>query len=133
MFTLFLPFCGIRADVIISEIHYHPSSEDPREEFVEIWNTDAVARDVGGWRLGGGVEFAFPAGTSIAAGGFVVVAADAATFSAKHPGVANFVGGWSGRLSSSADTIRLRNSADVVVAEVSWFSPEKVDALSAAI
>ena len=117
---LFLPFCGMRADVIISEIHYHPSSEDPREEFIEIWNTDAVTRDVGGWRLSGGVELAFPAGTSIAAGGFVVVAADAATFSAKHPGVANFVGGWSGRLSNSADTVRLRNSADVVVAEVSY-------------
>lgn len=87
---------------------------------MELWNTDAVARDLGGWRLSGGVEINFPAGTIIPAGGFLAVAADGSTFSAKHPGVPNFVSGWSGRLSNSTDTVRLRDAADLVVAEVTY-------------
>ena len=76
------------AQVIISEIHYHPVEEpvfladgtpaldltDDVHEFVEIQNLGASAVNIGGWELSNGLEFTFPANTMIPAGGFRVVA-----------------------------------------------------------
>jgi hypothetical protein len=98
------PLC---ADIVISEIHYHPASEQVADEFIELSNTGAAAVDLGGWAFTSGVGFTFPPGTVIPAGGRLVVAADEAAFAAKHPEVTNHVGGWSGRLSNSSNEITL--------------------------
>lgn len=42
-----IPSAG--ADVVISEIHYHPASEDIREDFIELLNTRTGAVDLTGW------------------------------------------------------------------------------------
>ncbi len=100
------------ADVVISEIMYHPSSENVAEEFIELHNTGLSAADLSGWQFSSGVAFTFPNGTSIAAGGYLVVAADPATFHAKYPAVANYVAstGWTGRLSNSANKVTLADA-----------------------
>src|SRR5687767_13801699 len=65
------------ADVILSEIHYHPPASDSRGvEFVELHNTTGVPVALGGWRRDGGIRFTVPAGFILAAGGRVVVAGD---------------------------------------------------------
>ena len=80
-----------RADVVINELMYHPSSENPAEEYIELFNNGAAAVDVSGWQFTSGVAFTIPPTPSIAPGGYLVVAANAAAFSAKYPGVTNVV------------------------------------------
>ncbi len=99
-----------RADVVISEIMYHPQSENPLEEYIELHNPDATAAPIGGWQFTSGVSFTVPGGTTIPAGGYLVVAANAAAFSAKYPTVTNYVAGWVGQLSNSSNQITLKDA-----------------------
>lgn len=108
-----------RADVVINEIMYHPASENAGEEFIELHNTGLTSVNLEGWRFTSGVAFTFP-NLALPAGGYVVVVADAATFSAKYPRVKNFVAGWTGRLSNSSDAIVLRNNLGSKIDEVEY-------------
>jgi hypothetical protein len=67
-------------DVIISELHYNPVDPDGSGplvadtfEFIELYNRSISAVDVTNWRLEGGVQFTFAAGTLISPGETVVV------------------------------------------------------------
>lgn len=106
-----LPWLAFAGDIRIHEIFYHPASELDREEWIELANTGNHAVDVSGWRFTEGVRFAIPAGTSIAPGDFLVVAADVASFRSLHPGITNLVGGWDGILSNSGQELRLVDAA----------------------
>jgi hypothetical protein len=99
------------ADVVITEIMFHPLGESPAEEFIEIYNRGANSVDLSDWQFADGVSFTFPAGTTITAGSYLAVAANVATFNAQHPGVANVVGGWTGELSNTGESIDLRDAA----------------------
>ncbi len=92
--------------IAISEIMYHPSSDNSLEEYIEIHNRGSQTVSLVGWQLDRGADFTFP-DVSLNAGQYLVVAADIAAFSAKYPGVSNVVGGWSGRLSNQSDRIDL--------------------------
>ena len=92
--------------VVISEIMYHPASENVLEEYIELFNRGAAAVDLTGWRFSSGVQFTFP-NLTIAPGGYLVVAADLPTFRAKYPTVSNVVGGWTGNLSNTREDIDL--------------------------
>ncbi len=113
-----------------------PSGVDEDDlEFIELYNRtdvtvpldwfDANGNGVPGigetapWRLQGGVEFDFPTGASIAPGGTLLIVdfqltntdklndfMDAYDLSGLIPGV-HILGGWSGQLSNSGETIRL--------------------------
>ncbi|MBL9210924.1 MAG: lamin tail domain-containing protein [Opitutaceae bacterium] len=118
LLALVLPGLG-RADVVINEIMYHPSSERTTEEFIELHNTGPAAVNLAGWRLASGVTFTFP-DVSLPAGGYLVVAADRAAFTAKYPSVTNFVAGWTGQLSNAANAIVLTDPRGVIVDEVEY-------------
>ncbi len=75
---------------IISEIDYNPGSPNDDREFVEIGNPTAGVVDISGWELQGDVSFVFPAGTSIPAGGAIVVV----HFDPTHPNNASIVAGF---------------------------------------
>ncbi len=109
-----------RAEVMLSEIMYHPPSELTTEEWVELYNPAGVAVDLSGWKFTNGVAFTFPNGTTIAAGGYLVVAANSAVFHADYPSVANYVGGWTGQLSNSANRIELDDNLGLKRDEVSY-------------
>jgi hypothetical protein len=77
---------NVITDVIFNEIMYNPhnsKSEDQklREEFIELFNRGGQPVDLGGWRIDG-VDLTFPAGTTIAAGAYLVVAHDVASIRA---------------------------------------------------
>src|SRR5262245_49232321 len=80
--------------VIINEIMYHPASQDPREEYIELFNAGATNVDLTGWSISGGVDFLFPNSTTLNAGRYLVVAAHRQAFGNKYPGVTNVVGSW---------------------------------------
>ena len=60
-------------DVTMSEVHYAPLDPDGDRrrfrandfEFIELYNRSDRTVDLTGWRLAGGVEYQFPAGTGI--------------------------------------------------------------------
>jgi len=96
-------------DVVIHEIMYHPITEDGNDEYVELHNRGVATADVGGWRVRGGISFNLPAGTTIAAGGYLVIAADAARLRANYAGLtaANCLGDFSGALADGGERIAL--------------------------
>ena len=111
---------GVSAEVVISEIQYHPASELVAEEFIELHNTGAGPVNLSGWAFTSGITFTFSPSTTLAAGGRLVVAADSAAFTAKYPAVTNFVAGWTGRLSNSSNRITLRDAAGNKIDEVDY-------------
>ena len=62
--------------VVINEVMFNPPSDHRSGEYIELFNRDTEAIDLSGWRFVDGVNFAFPSGASIAAGGYLVIAAD---------------------------------------------------------
>ncbi|MBI4604077.1 MAG: lamin tail domain-containing protein [Planctomycetes bacterium] len=75
----------VEQDLVLNEIHYNPKisladrgwAPDPdtsRGELVEVFNRSARTIALDGFRLSSGFNYAFPPGSSIAPGGFLVVA-----------------------------------------------------------
>lgn len=136
-------FCAdAKAQVIFNEIHYHPVERpafntagnavfqgtttladfsDDVHEFVELNNPSGEAIDLSGWRITGGVEFTFPSGTSIPAGGFLVVAKNPERIQSVY-GISGVLGPYTGKLSNSGDTLRLVTPTNVVSDSVSYQS-----------
>ena len=94
------------------------------EEWVELYNRGASLIDLGGWSLGGGIDFDFPAGTTIAAGDYLVVAKEPAELAAKFPGV-TIIGDYSERLGNGGDTIVLEDANGNPADEVTYFDRGK--------
>ncbi|MEY4200115.1 MAG: Inner spore coat protein, partial [Verrucomicrobiota bacterium] len=109
---IFIASVASRAEVVVNEIMYHPASINVLEEWIELFNRGTSQVNMSGWRFTDGVQFTIPDGTTIPGGGFVVVAANAATFRDRHPDLANFVGGWERTLGDDGDVIRLENGAE---------------------
>jgi len=100
--------------IVINEIMYHPTSEQVADEWVELRNRSGSSVNLTGWRLNRAVEFVLP-NVNIPAGGYLVVAANVAAFNSRYPGVANVVGGWTGRLSNSRDEVELEDASGTQV------------------
>ncbi len=99
---------GIEPSVVkINEIMYHPASNNDLEEYIELYNSGVGPMDLTGWKFDKGVDFTFPAVT-IPAGGYLVVAANVASFNAAYGSVPLIVGGWVGTLANAGQTIRLQ-------------------------
>ena len=93
---------------IFNEIHAAPVDKTLRQEFVEIVSVSGTALDLSGWRITGGISYTFPAGTSLPPGAMLVVAQDPTVLAAKFAGVAA-LGPYTGRLSTSGDSVVLRD------------------------
>ncbi|MDG2122384.1 MAG: lamin tail domain-containing protein, partial [Verrucomicrobiales bacterium] len=90
-----------------------------REEWIELYNRGATAVELGGWELERGVRWEFPAGTSIGAGGYLVVARDAEAFAADYPGVP-VVGDFDGTLGNGGDLVVLLDEKGNPADEVAY-------------
>lgn len=106
-------------NVVINEIHYDPTPAAATLEFVELFNPGAQPVDLTGWRLEGGVDYNFPAGTTLSPRGFLVVALDAATVRAVY-GASAVLGPFQGRLSNEGDRLTLRNARAQVIDRVEY-------------
>jgi len=115
---------GPISDVMISEIMYHPV--DPNEEYVELFNPTAQAVALSGdvaWRLNGAVDYNFPIGISIPAGGrLVIVGFDPAVETSRLAGFIKaygatsltpgmqILGPWQGNLSNRGERLGLERT-----------------------
>src|SRR5687768_12984959 len=88
----------VEAQVVINEIMYRPTPttiypENTELEFIELHNPTGTAVEVGGWALTSGTSFTFPAGASIPAGGYKVIAANPSALEAAF-GITGVSGPW---------------------------------------
>ena len=102
---------AVDTTTVFNEVMYHPPGA-AETEWIELRNEMAVNMDLTGWRITGGVNFTFPANTTIPAGGHVVVAANLGAL----PGV-GALGPWTGALDNGSETIELKNAIGRVMDE----------------
>src|SRR5205823_2035446 len=110
-----------RADsvVVFNEIMYHPATNEPVLEWIELYDQNSVDVDLSGWQIAGGISYVFPDGTVIHARGYLVVAISPATLMART-GQTNVVGPFSGRLSNNGDRLELRDQNNRLMDAVSY-------------
>src|ERR1044072_5814116 len=94
--------------VVFNEIMYHPATNEPALEWVELYNQMSVDVDLSGWRIAEAIDYTFPNRTVIRAGSYVVVAISPASLMAVT-GLTNVLGPFSGRLSNSGEKLELRD------------------------
>ncbi|MCL5096073.1 MAG: lamin tail domain-containing protein, partial [Candidatus Omnitrophica bacterium] len=96
-------------DVVINEIMYHPISENSDDEYIELYNQGTNAVDLGLWKLTGGIQFTFAAGTVIPARGYKILARNATRLFAQYPNLnpGNTVGDFKGALSNRGEHLTL--------------------------
>ena len=110
------------AQIAISEIMYHPASENPQEQWFELQNTSGLDVALTGWKIRTGVTYDFPSDTVIPANGALVVAADAAAFALANPAVSNVVGGWTGKLAREGEHLAVTDAYGNTMADVTFAS-----------
>lgn len=109
----------------IGTVEFNPPSYNQDEEYIELVNNNSYAVDVSGWRIGGGVEFTFQAGTVIPADTSLYVSPDVVAF--RHRAVSPkgreghfVVGNYKGHLSSWGETLTLTDPVNRVVDSVTY-------------
>ena len=132
--------------VVISEIMYHPASTNvggnTRDEFIEIFNPVDTVADLwtvaGTWRVAGGISYAFPANTSLAAGeGILLVSFDPLDTTTRDEflaaygltnGQVQLFGPYTAVLSDRGERVALERpqSADIAGGPVSWVIVDEV-------
>lgn len=97
------------SEIVINEIMFAPISRQDDDEFIELHNRTTAPVDLTGWSFSDGVDFRFPAGTTLPGGGYVVVTRDRQRFLTNYPAVpAQLVlGNFSGALANSGERIAL--------------------------
>ncbi len=105
--------------VVINEIMFAPLSGDADDQFVEIYNRGGTPANIGGWRFTAGIDFTFPPGWTIPAGGYCVVAKNASRLMTNYTGLntANLLGNFSGKLSKGGERLALSMPDFVVTAD----------------
>ncbi len=129
-FAVMLAVSGLAtANVVVNEIMFNPSAalgDDNLYEWVEIFNNGSTPVDISGWimtDLDTGSGCIVPAGTTIAANGYLVFARNGADFVAHYgsgvPLVA-WTGSWGSGLSNDADDVVLMSSDSTVIDQVPY-------------
>jgi hypothetical protein len=134
--------------VVISEISYHPvdgqgGSDNQFDEFIELANISGAqvplydpANAANTWRLRSAVDFDFPSGVTLAAGGRVIVVSFNPTntalldeFRARWNVGANvsFYGPYDGKLDNSGESVRLYRPDTPEGIEVPYILVDQVD------
>ncbi|MEO5915177.1 MAG: lamin tail domain-containing protein [Luteolibacter sp.] len=103
---------------VINEFHYKPADKTSLEEFIELHNPGDTAIDLSGWSLASAVTYTFPSGTTLAAGGYRVIAENPAVLLAKFGVTA--LGPWTGKLSSAGEKIELRDVSGTIRDSVTY-------------
>ena len=94
------------SEVVINEIMYHAAI--PGAEFLELHNrSTATAVDVSGWKVNG-LDFTFPNGAAIPAGGFAIIAADRLVFGQTYGFGIPVAGTFAGSFDQGGETLTLR-------------------------
>ena len=106
--------------IVITEIMAKPPSGHEAGEFIELYNQSAASISLGGWAFTDGVSFSFPAGTTLAAGAWLVLAKDPAWMTANYPALTVITGPFKGTLRSNGEKIRLEDGRGNLADQVDY-------------
>lgn len=123
---------SMASSVVINEIMYDPPAgqKEPDNEWIELYNTQDTAIDIGGWTIrdrltSSGHIYTIPTGTSISANGYLVLARNATAFNSKYGFNPDLEYGSSAstlKLNNGGDDIILNNSDGAIVDKVSYYN-----------
>ncbi len=114
----------------VSEVNYHPGIPTPAElasagwnpawdeedfEFIEVRNISALPQDMTDIRFTKGMDFDFPPGFTIPAGGHAVLVKTPAAFAIRYPGIPVAGTYGTGNLSNAGEEIKLSDGAGVAI------------------
>ena len=121
--------------VVINEINYNSHDDYESKDWVELYNAGTTDVDLTGWTYSDeddGHVFAFPDGTILNSGEYLVAAQEIASFSAIHPDVSNVVGDADFGLSGGGELVRIFDASGVIVDSLTYDDsapwPEEADA-----
>lgn len=109
--------------VVINELMYHPPRGWDTVQWIELHNHGTDPVNLGGWKLSGDTDHTFAAGTTLAPGAFLVVAADPKAFLEVYQ--AQPQAAFSGRLERDSGTVTLTTSAGESVDRVKYKDKER--------
>src|SRR2546429_2542017 len=96
--------------LLLTEIMYHPPNTTNYDgdafEFIELKNVAGTNLELSGVRFANGISYAFPVGTFVAPGQFMVLAGNPTAFASKYPGVP-VAGVYTNNLSNGGETVTL--------------------------
>ena len=115
------PLVSAHADtsVVFNEIMYHPATNEPAMEWLELYNQMAVDVDMSGWSLDGDIHYRFGSNTVVHGGAFIVIAISPTNLAAVT-GLTNIYGPFTNRLSNNGGKLLLRNNNGRIVSEVDY-------------
>ena len=116
------------SELVLSELMYSPPSGDKNLQYVEVHNPGGNAVGLEGWKLAGGIDFTFPSGATLPAGGYLVVARNAARLRTVYTNLttANCLGNFSGSLAGGGERITLTRTVTITLADT---TTQAVDAV----
>jgi hypothetical protein len=101
----------------VTELHYHPPDQGALDgkdlEFIELKNIGTITLDLSGLAFTTGIEFTFPAGSTLAPKAFVVIASNTAAFTGFYGFLPHYE--FSGNLSNGGEKIVLVTSTSQTV------------------
>jgi hypothetical protein len=107
--------------VVINEIHYNPSGnlqgDDDNYEFIELLNQGSFEADISGFTFTKGIDFKFPAATTITPGEYIVIARNKMTYQGNGYQVFQFT---DGALANEGEAISLYNDQAVLIDSVEF-------------
>ena len=109
---------GPEAVVTFNELQYHPVTPQTTGEWLEIRNQHSVDVDLTGWRIDGGIDFNFPAGTVIRGSQYLIIAASPGAFQAATGFTA--LGPFGGALADGGERVTLKNKNGRVMDEIDY-------------
>jgi CotH kinase protein/Lamin Tail Domain/Chitobiase/beta-hexosaminidase C-terminal domain/PA14 domain len=111
-----------QANLIVSEISYAPQAPHQDAEFIELTNPGNDPLDLGGAAFTEGIEFTFPAGTTLSAGGRTLIVKDVAAFEALHGSGKPIAGifAFDTGLSNSGERLVLESATGTILADFSY-------------
>ena len=93
---------------------------DSPEAWLELYNRSAKTADLSGWELDKGINFAFPPGTTMAPGSYLVVTGDTNYLRSLYPST-SIIGNFTNKLSRHSDLIALKDGYKNPVNEVRYY------------
>ncbi len=120
--------------VVINEINYNSHDDYDSKDWVELYNAGTTDVDLTGWTYSDEDDdhvFAFPDGTILNSGEYLVAARETASFSAIHPDVSNVVGDADFGLSGGGELVRIFDASGAIVDSLTYDDsapwPEEAD------